>query len=379
MAGLSELDDLMKGFEEYKKVKDCKQVKEIAVIDDLGGDVTEEANSWKDINFIPHNSWGDVVKGKGFFDKHPPRMDLKKPERIVKKSADDKVKDLQKKVNSDNLKPLFALQNTKGALHFLHKGKIVANTSQDDSFKYTIKLNSDDWIFSQATAVAGVNVFDKYKITPATDKYINKNGHAWDNELLRDYYQTFKGAGNYKDHDPTQRYGIILDAVLRVVNVCPITNECTYYVDCLIATNKHKDPKWAEAIDKGIIKFLSVGCSAGSLICTKCGIVNPIEGDVCSHIPYGVHSLYQDKASGKILKTGMLLSKIPYDVSYKPGLYFFELSYLSVDPAFKGACQSHVIRNLGDNKDLYFQVPKKVLGKEDMKLWSSYYKVIPHS
>lgn len=218
--------------------------------------------------------------------------------------------------------------------------------NDDDLIKMT--FDSKDWVFTQATAVASVNLNEKGQITTDTIKYVNRNANSWTTEIIRESYKTFVGAMNLKDHiDPSDgglNYGVLIDAVIRRV---PTENSgFIYYVDCLIATNRHVDKEWAEAIENGKIKFLSVGCDVDFLQCSKCGHV--FLGDrtgVCSCCSFEKGMKYRDPRGYK-----SIVSEMVSRGNGEGKVEFVELSYLSVDPAFTGAAQGYVIKPPADGK-----------------------------
>lgn len=330
--------------------------------------------------------------------KKPPRMDLrhskkkkgvggKKPKNEIetpKVDANDLVfTEFVREVAEVDLGVFTETPYSTNFMDFI--GKNVPNTTQglvekSDKVKKKVFADTDlikmtfdskDWVFTQATAVASVNLNDKGQITTDTIKYVNRNANSWTTEIIRDSYKTFVGAMNLKDHvDPSEgglNYGVIIDSVIRRV---PTENSgFIYYVDCLIATNRHVDEDWANAIENGKIKFLSVGCDVDFLQCSKCGHV--FLGDrtgVCSCCSFEKGMKYRDPRGYKSIVSEMVSRG---DGSGK--VDFVELSYLSVDPAFTGAAQGYVLKPPADGK-VTVTIPYKYAKKRAFRDFKDYIK-----
>jgi len=236
-----------------------------------------------------------------------------------------------------------------------------------------LAFNSNDWIFTQITGLASVNIFDNYKITPATTKFVNNNGNAFSDRILKKYYKTFIGAHNFRNHKQVidESYGIILDAVLREI---PVNNEeSVYYVDLLIATNKVRHPEWTQKIENKIVRFGSMGAESSSFKCTYCGNIPTSYDEFCDHFKLYKGKYYIDPASGKKLRIAHLVE----DYKNKEGkgyVEFVEYSFLDIPPAFEGASMAHVIK-VPQNTNVKFSIPRQLLTKSAFNVWKEFYKI----
>lgn len=247
--------------------------------------------------------------------------------------------------------------------------RVVKSADEPANKNYVLlDFNSDDWVFTQSTIVASVNLEENgFSITPDSAEHINCNGNGWDSALLAKWYKTFIGAHNYKDHvqEKYQSKGIILDAVLRKIDIDDAIGY-VYYVDILVATNKNKDRVWADAVAKGKIKWMSMGAVSSSLTCSRCGNVSFGEEDDCEHQIFEVGMNYIDDKGIKRKIASLITDEInPEGNGF---MVFQEASYLSVDPAYKGAVQGHII-NVEPNTSVKFQVPRKALVREAFQYW----------
>ena len=214
-----------------------------------------------------------------------------------------------------------------------------------------LEFEAKDWVFTQSTAIASVNIVsdNDWQITTNSMKYINDNHNAWTTDTLRRTYKTLIGAMNLKDHiDISQGglcYGMIIGAVPRRINVGD--NEYVLYIDTLIATNRHIDKDWARAIERGQIRYMSVGYSTDFVMCSKCGHIYCGDGyGICPCNAYELGMIYYD-TQGRKSKVAQMCLDLPNDDARG---VFNELSYLSVNPAFSGATQSHLITPPKDSK-----------------------------
>jgi len=258
--------------------------------------------------------------------------------------------------------------------HIRHSKKEGAVEIDDNGDTVKISFNSNEWLFSQTTAVASVDIIDGFKISPKTSKFVNNNGNAFSDRILQKYYKTFIGAHNYKNHnqDPEESYGIVLDAVLREVPLDD-SDDTVYYVDTLIATNRLKNPKWAKAIENGVVKFVSMGAESSSFRCTYCGNIPTTVGEFCDHFKYNRGKYFIDEKGRKIR-----IAHLVEDYKNRQGdgyVDFIELSYLDVNPAFKGASTSHILQVPSDT-EMTFELPKGYLSKSAFQTWKDKYKVI---
>lgn len=242
-----------------------------------------------------------------------------------------------------------------------------------DNTKIRMTFKSEDWVFTQATAVASVNINEKGQITTDTIPYVNNNGNSWSSDIIKKTFKSFIGAMNLKDHimpeEGGEIYGVIIDAVLRKIKTTQ--DEYIYYVDCLIATNRHVDKDWAKSIEKGKIKFLSVGCETDFLQCSKCGVVYNSDGTgCCPHIIQERGMTYRDKNGYKSKVSEMIV-----DADGVGNVEFVELSYLSVDPAFTGASRAYLIEP-EKAKNIEVVLPYKYAKKRAFKHFKKYIKMV---
>lgn len=240
----------------------------------------------------------------------------------------------------------------------------------------TLTLNSNDWLFTQATGIVSCNIESKYKVTPNTSMFINSNGIGFPSEVIKKYYRSFIGAHNYKNHeqDPKKSFGVVLDAVLRKVPVTDQirgtkTDETNYYVDLLVATNRKVNPTWCDAIESGVVKFLSMGCTAHTLQCSQCGkkSSNPLEN--CYHMSMESNLFYIDSSGDKRITASLVLDET--DETDEDPLVFTEISYLTVNPAFPSAIMGYVL-NPGPNKTVSVTMPAKYANKEAFRVWAKH-------
>lgn len=259
----------------------------------------------------------------------------------------------------------------------------ITNWEADDKPKLPAKppkdvfmiFNSNDWVFTQATAVASVNVEPdrEWQITPDSVPYVNFNSNSWETNYLLSCYKTFKGAMNLKDHvapeDGGKIYGMIIDAVPRRIHITK--DESVLYIDTIIATNKHIDPQWADAIRRGTIRFLSVGFNCNYLTCSQCGHVYSIDGvGICQHCLYDTGLSFYDEFGRKSVTSAMCANVEGVDNTGE----FVELSYLSVNPAFTGATKAFTLAPPA-NTDIKIRMEGLALYKPAYKALKEYIKI----
>lgn len=238
-------------------------------------------------------------------------------------------------------------------------------------------FNSDDWLFTQATAVCSVvTEEDGYTIKPSSAPYVNDNANAFRSELLAETYKSFIGAHNYIDHiqEPSKSKGIIIDAVKRAFKT--EDGDIIYYIDTLIATNKKADPKWCSLIESGEVKYLSMGCTHSALRCSKCGHTSFDDEDMCEHMVFELGYSYLDDSGAKHPIAALVENDDDPETGEKGGLIFEELSYLTEDPAFAGAIKGHLIETQ-PNTELVFEIPYKLLARSAFQTWQPYLKGVP--
>lgn len=235
----------------------------------------------------------------------------------------------------------------------------------------SLSFNSKDWVFTQSTAVASAPVEkDGFTIKSCANELVNNNGNAFTNKIMGQMYKTFVGAHNYVDHiqELNESRGVLLDAIPRKIVLDERTGDYGIYVDTLIATNKNRDAKWADMIAKKEIKFLSMGCESSAIQCSKCGHIMMNEEDYCECLAFNIGMHYIDNEGIKRRIAGLVTNDVNDDL--EEFAYFIELSYLSVDPAFTGAIQGHVIE-IPDNTDFNVAVPRQMLKREAFQHWAS--------
>jgi hypothetical protein len=296
-----------------------------------------------------------LVEGEG---KGAPRPDLKKFNR-----------DDQYEVQDEHVTNRTTPKNTPNLARVIKGDDRPATKSE-----VRLVFNSNDWVFTQATALASLPLNeDGFTIPPEASYLVNGNGNAFSNEIISKYYKSFIGAHNYVDHnqDPTHSHGVICDVVLRKMPVKDMPEEFCYYVDILVATSKRKDPKWASMVERGEVRYLSMGCVSSSIVCSRCGNVSRNEDEDCEHQTFELGLNYIDDYGKKTMVAG-LVSDDP-DEEGESYVEFIEESYLSVDPAFQGAIQGHVLE-LEPDTDVEVIVPRKMAEKEAFQVHAQYIK-----
>lgn len=230
-----------------------------------------------------------------------------------------------------------------------------------------ITLNSDKWLLTQTTAVSSVNLFDGFKITPSTAKFVNNNGNSWDTDILRKTYKTFIGCHNYKDHVqiPAKSRGIILDAVPRKVKLND--NEWSLYVDILIATSKTEYPDWCKAIENRTIRYGSVGCSCSTLQCSRCGHIASGPKDFCEHMRFQKGEYFIDPLTGDRLRVSRMVTAYPNDKGER-SCRFTEYSYLSQNPALVASVLAHIV-SIPSNTNVTFDCNRRILKSNAYGMW----------
>lgn len=239
----------------------------------------------------------------------------------------------------------------------LRRERASAQEQPESSGYRTIKLKSDEWLFSQVTAIASCHIVDGYKITPTTAKFVNNNHNAWSNENMQKYYQTFIGAHNFYNHKQEAKfsYGFVCDAAIRPVVLDKETNETVFYVDLLVATNAKEPPNPAVISRMKLDKLTtwSMGCISTSLQCSRCGMLSENPEDDCNHMKYELGRKYITPL-GTMEKTAAIVVDKKDDGS--PGtIEFVDISVVD-DPAFKGSVSGYKLE-FPPNQDIYFRIP----------------------
>lgn len=261
------------------------------------------------------------------------------------------------------------------------KSSITKNKQIDlDNKKYvTLKFNSNDWLFTQVTALSSVIIDENGEVDPDTAKYVNDNGNCWDDKDLVKYYRTFVGAHNFKNHiggnNANERarnsYGVVIDARLRPIKVAD--NKTIHYVDLLIATNRTLHPDFVKLIEDNEVRYTSMGCESSACRCTKCGRVYSKTGDMCGHI-FLERGLYYTKKGGKKFRIAEQVVDADTTGNDNGFIEFIEISYLTENPAFKGAAKSYVLE-IPKGKDFELTIPIKYWKKEAFQVWKDFIKV----
>jgi len=211
-----------------------------------------------------------------------------------------------------------------------------------------------DFLLTHATIIASVDTFapvgiktgsqlvdgfqvnrkyPDFRITAASEKFINNNNDAWDRNVLMKSYQTFVGGHNFVEHIQVEELsrGRIIDAVSRDIGD-------SIYVDILIATDrKHAD--LIKAIETHKMSTLSMGCTVDGTICSKCGHWAADETEMCPHIKYEKGNTFYDEHGHK-----SKVAELCGHSSLEPngGVYFVEASWVE-QPAFTGAVLRSVL------------------------------------
>lgn len=289
-----------------------------------------------------------------------PRPDLKKFDNEDEFNIPQKDKSNRTQPNST---PVASIARSKSGGYSVSARKAAAQPGVKDVAR--LVFNSNDWLFTQATAVASVPTEeDGFTIKPSANELVNENGNAFTHKMMKKMYPTFIGAHNYIDHiqEPNESRGVIIDVTPRKV---PLegseSGEYAIYIDVLIATSKKRDPEWAHMIEDKEVVFLSMGAESSALQCSKCGHLSFEEGQDCEHMEFDLGYHYFDK-DGNRRRVAALVTDHENDDG-ESFAYFVELSYLSVDPAFPGAVQGYVL-DIPKDTNVEVTVPRSALERE---------------
>ena len=217
----------------------------------------------------------------------------------------------------------------------------------------------------------GVKVNRKYadyRITSATDHFINNNLDSWSRGVIKQSYQTFIGAHNFVEHIQVEELskGRIIDAVLRDIGD-------SIYVDILVATDRKHEDLVAQILS-GQMNAMSMGCSVDFTICTKCGHVAADETEMCAHVKYEKGNTFFDEKGNKHRVAELCGHE---EVGGTGGVTFIEASWVAT-PAFPGAVARNTLEIPTSEKtasDLN-EVPEKWLAKSASLYDSPWYD--PH-
>lgn len=314
----------------------------------------------------------------------PPRIDLKtKPKKgkglgktapIPKQLKPDAIIELEPSTiikHSNNSLDNFLSDNNNSFFKSIKEHSSNEAISQKENV--TLSFNSNDWLFTQVTAISSVIIDKDGNVDADTAKYVNGNGNCWSNEDLKKYYRTFVGAHNYKNHEQDARksYGVVIDARLRKLNVTK--DKFVYYVDLLIATNRVVHPDWVQKIEQGAVRYVSMGCESTAVRCTRCGKIVTNENEYCSHLLLEKNYFYFKNNGDKFIIAEQVIDSPNHDG--ESFINFIEISYLTENPAFKGAAKSHTLK-LPKGVDMKVTIPAKYFEKEAFQVWKKYIKVI---
>lgn len=221
-----------------------------------------------------------------------------------------------------------------------------------------LRIPSGSFLFTQASIVSSVQTEPgMYLIRPETADYVNANGDAWTNDVLRVHWRGFVGAWNYVNHvqEPDKSVGFVADAVLRKMVVDAGANAWNYYVDILVATHRDHADLVGMIVD-GSVKYLSMGCLAFESRCSRCGHVMEDEGDECDHM-FDKGKYWVDE-QGVRRRVAELLG-----TEEEGSLQYEEASWLTEVPAFAGAAMRNVLR-IGDGSDVLVGMSEDALERD---------------
>lgn len=231
-----------------------------------------------------------------------------------------------------NVRTAFANTSAPDVLNLFDPNRYILThctiiASVDTEVVPNVDLGEDLWEKGRRIT----RLWDDYRITKETEKYINANADAWERTLLLKTFWTFIGGYNYQEHiqDPELSKGILLDAVSRDLGD-------TVYVDLLVATDRAHTHLVRDIIH-GVMKTMSMGCSIQFSLCTNCGNVATDEDHMCTHIKMMKGDTFVDE-DGNTRKIAELCGhkEIPDSVT------FFEGSWVEI-PAFEGAHVRNVL------------------------------------
>lgn len=152
-------------------------------------------------------------------------------------------------------------------------------------FASSRKFSAGKYLLTHVTIMASVSTepapYD-WLIKPECSHLVNNNGDAWENDVLRMSYPTFRGAFNFVEHFQNTKAskGYIVDSVLRRILLTP--DAWVYYCDLLVATGLEHEDLIAK-IRSGKVKYLSMGCVTDLITCSGCGASGDGSSPVCIH------------------------------------------------------------------------------------------------
>jgi len=234
------------------------------------------------------------------------------------------------------------------------------------------KFDPSRYLLSHCTLVASVDVeevpnirlgsvkvdgrtinrkYSDYRITSATDQYINNNCDAFEKRVLLKSYRTLVGAHNFVEHVQVEDLskGRLIDAVSRDIGD-------SVYIDILVATDrKHKS--LIRDIESQKTATLSMGCTTATTTCTKCGNVAIDETDLCECVRYQKGNIFFDENGGQH-RVAELCGHFTMD-DPPGGVQFIEASWVK-SPAFTGAVLRNVL-NPGQMSERAYRQAQEIL------------------
>jgi hypothetical protein len=215
--------------------------------------------------------------------------------------------------------------------------EIVADAGpRGDALEITVP--SRKFLFTQASIVASVQLENNsHLIHPEFSKFVNNNGDTWSNESLWANHKSWIGAFNFVNHKASDDngVGVILDVAMRRNYIDDSRNLHNYYADILIAT--HRDfPDLVKQIATGGIEYLSMGCDAYKIACSRCGMSHDGEAPGCGH-DHGKGKYFIDRSGTRRISADILGTGDSGTVN------FTEASWLTQPPAFHGAVKRNVL------------------------------------
>lgn len=201
-----------------------------------------------------------------------------------------------------------------------------------------ISVPSSKFLFSQATIVASVQLENNsHLIHPEFSKFVNNNGDTWSNESLQGNHKSWIGAFNFVNHKAgdDKGVGVVLDVALRRNYINASKNLHNYYADILIATSRDFEDLCRQ-ITTGGIEYLSMGCDAYKITCSRCGMEHDGEPIGCGH-QHSKGKYFIDRAGTRRISADILGTKDAGTVQ------FTEASWLTQPPAFHGAVKRNIL------------------------------------
>lgn len=222
--------------------------------------------------------------------------------------------------------------------------KITSIIEAKQSGRYIVDYNPSN-VYAHVTAVAGVKLESNgYYITSETSKFVNLNGDSWHTELLKKKASDFVNSYNFHEHkyEPSKSKGTVLDVLVK-------ESAETTYVDALIEI---KDPEMKDAVRKGSLDSVSIGCVYSFVTCTQCGEQFKPEDRRCEHLSSNLRGKFID-AKG----ASRVISELTGAIDQPDSVKFYEISWVK-NPAFCGAVLWDFVKlgaSYTDKMDSYFR------------------------